>query len=128
MRHLHTIACAALCLVVGGHLDASAEAQATPTADSTSAESADRYTSGDLMAESSRDRRIWITAFMAGAANAVALRDVEGGRCISRWYDATDMGQLGLIERSMTSFPESRPAEVIFALARRACPDFIPNN
>lgn len=122
MGFRHTLACAAAVLTLSG-------ASGGPAfSDDTATPSADRYTSGDLMAESSRDRRIWVRAFMVGTANAVALRDVESGRCLSRWYANDEEQVFRNIERSMSAFPESRPAEVIFALARRACPDFVPGS
>jgi hypothetical protein len=91
------------------------------TADTTT----DRFTNRDLMLASERDRRLWLNAFMAGAANAIALRDVEVGRCLTRWYDDEDRTQLRLIEASFDEYPNNLPAEIIFALARRACPDLV---
>lgn len=85
----------------------------------------DRFTNRDLMRVSEQDRRLWLNAFMAGAANAIALRDVEIGRCLARWYDNEDLDQLRLIEASFDQYPDNLPAEIMFALARRACPDLV---
>ena len=123
MRSLRLISCGMVAAILTA---ASAVAQSSSAPET--ADAADRFTNRDLMEHSQRDRRIWLAAFIGGAANAVALHDVEAGRCISRWYDEDDLEQLGLIERSMSAYPDNRPVEIIFALVRRECPSFIPES
>jgi hypothetical protein len=128
LRHLHAIACAALCLVVWGYMDAPAVAQTTSTADAASPHNADHFTNRDLMAQPERDRRIWLNALMVGATSVTGMHDVEAARCVARWYFEDDGELYRQILGSMEAYPDNRPAEVIFALARRACPAFVPSN
>ena len=113
------IVCALFCLTPLTATLPQAQAQDT---------SADRFTNRDLLAQSDHERQIWVNAFMVGTSNAIALRDVDSGRCLARWYSNDHESVFRQIETSMEAYPEHRPAEIIFALARRACPNFIPES
>lgn len=114
MRHLHTIACAALCLVGSGSAGAAAQ----------SAEAGDpRVTNRDFLELPRADQRRWINGFMVGATNALGLRDVEAGRCVARWYFDDEAAVFEQLLSGLAAYPDERPVAVIFAYARRACPN-----
>lgn len=118
MRHLHTIVCAAVLLAVG--LSGKGFAQEDePTAD--------RFANRDLLESAAYEQRLWVNAFMAGMTNAVALRDIEAARCVSRWYRGNEDRAFRTIQTSFEAYPERRPAEIIFAIARRECPNLLPD-
>lgn len=123
MRSLRLISCGMAAAILTA-ASAAAQSPSAPAA----AESADRFTNRELLGYSARDRRVWVNAFTAGMANAVALRDVETGRCVARWYSSDEGRVFSQIERSMEAYPSYRPAEVIFAVAQRACPTLVPES
>ena len=123
MRSLRLISCGMAAAILTA---AFAMAQSAPAP--TAAESADRFTNSDLMAQPERERRIWLNALMVGATSVTGMHDIQAARCVARWY-FEDEGELyRQILGSMEAYPDRRPAEVIFALARRECPSFIPSS
>lgn len=94
-------------------------------AQESSQESADRFTNADLLAQSEPLRRLWISALMVGASNALALHDAESGECLAHWFFDNEEAVYAEILTSITAYPDYLPVEVIFAHAREACPGLI---
>lgn len=121
MRHLHTIVCAATLAWAGPNPAVMAQDNDQP------AQEADRFTNQDLLDQTERDRRLWLNALVVGATSVASMHDAEAARCVARWYFDDDGDLYGQILRAMNDYPDRRPAEIVFALARRECPDFVPS-
>lgn len=90
-------------------------------------EDAGQFTNGFLLAQSERDRRIFIGALMAGTATAAGFYDEETGECLAHWYMENRDRIYADAVRGMEAYPERRPVEVIYALAVRVCPGLLPD-
>lgn len=88
--------------------------------------SADRFTNADVMAQTERDRRMWINGLVVGLSNGVALRDDEAGACVVRWYFDGGDTVYAQILGGMEQYPDAQPAVIVIAFARRACPAIAP--
>ena len=122
MRSLRLISCGLAAAILTA-TSAAAQSPSTPAA----AESADRFTNRQLLEFTPEDRRMWLSAMMGGATAVAGLHDDASAVCVARWYFEDDGDVYRLILRSMETYPDHRPVEVVFALARRECPSFIPN-
>ena len=117
MGFRHTLACAAAVLMLSG-------ASTEPAfSDDTATPTADRATNRDFLALSRAEQRRWINGFMVGTSNALALRDVEVGRCVARWYFDDEETVFEQLLSGLAAYSDERPVSVIFAYARRACPN-----
>lgn len=116
MRHLHTIVCAAA--VVAVCLSGQALSQEAARSDQ-------RTTNRDFLELPQSEQRRWVNGFMVGMSNALALRDVEAGRCVARWYFEDEDTNFRQVVSGLAAYPDERPTAIIFAYARRACPELI---
>jgi len=89
--------------------------------DGLGAAEADQFDNAYFLEQSLRDQRLWLGAFMAGATSTLGMQRPETGRCVARWYYEGEDEALASILAAMARFPDNRPVEVIFALARREC-------
>ncbi len=115
MRHLHTIVCATAVLVFGSGCGVAQEVDGLAAAD------ADQFNNAYFLEQSARDQRLWLGAFMAGTTSTLGMQNPEAGQCVARWYYEGEDEAFASILAAVARFPENRPVEVIFALARREC-------
>ena len=117
MRSLRLISCGMAAAI----LTAASTVAQSPSAPA-AAESADRFTNRELMAQPERERQVWLSALTQGLATGVASLDSEAGACLSRWYFGDEAQAYANVVSNMERYPDYHPAVVVMALARRECP------
>jgi len=120
MRSLRLISCG----LAPAMLTAAPTVAQSPSAPA-AAESADRFTNRDLMAQPERERRVWLEGLIVGVVYGIGLLDNDAGECMASWY-SNDADQIyANIIASMEHYPDHQPSIIVLALARRACPNII---
>ena len=85
-------------------------------------DTADGFTNRDLLEQSVRDQRLWLSGVAVGMSFGVGRIDVEAGECIADWYFADEAQVFANAKSNMERFPDQTPGVIMLALARRACP------
>lgn len=116
MRHLHTIAFGVASLAIASTTNGFAQSP------NNEFDAADRFTNRDLLEQSERDQRLWLSGIVVGMSVGVASIDVRAGECIIDWYFDDEDQVFANTRSNMERFPDHAPAIIVLALARRSCP------
>ena len=85
-------------------------------------EQSDRFTNRDLLEQSERDQRLWLSGLVLGLSSGLALKDEAAGECVAAWFFEDRAQAHADIRSNMERFPDHSPAVIVAALAIRACP------
>ena len=91
-------------------------------------EESNRFTNRDLLEQSERDQRLWLSGVLVGAAHGVGLHNPDASSCLISWYFEDEAQTLVNIRANMELFPDHTPAIVLLAMARRECPGLESQN
>ncbi len=122
MRHLITGASVALTLAIASASNGFAQPQ------NNDFDQSDRFTNRDLLEQSERDQRLWLSGVVVGMVGGLGLRDTEAGACLGRWYFDDPAQAFANVKASMEAFPDHEPNVIVIALARRSCERVTPMN
>ncbi len=117
MRLRHTLVCTLALLALTGVTIVPSQA------DEVDPLSTGRFTNNGLLAQSDRDRRLWLSGVVVGLSNGVGLQNVEAGSCIYRWYFDDEAQVYANVLSNIERYPDHEPAVIVIALARRSCPE-----